>query len=377
MIWWLNCPSAVVGDEDVCEDEEFSGDGDEGLLGFFTVVSQAPIEVTQCGIAPGSGEGGEVEDIAHTLSSAPDAPVAAAFATVVGDGGEAGEQGNLLVRGGAELGQAGDEQERTDGADTGDGGEDFPAPGERWIAGDMASDLGLEALDILGQSGDAPLEVTAQEGALGCGALVLQGGQLGDGAEAGAHEFLEELEDLGCWRPFVWVHDGGEHGQHAGIQGVGLGQDAVGLGEHSHPVGIGDGDGDARGIEAAVQGPVPFTGGLEDNQGHGEALEPALERADALGCVGDAPGGVVGQHVDIQPVLANVDTDARVCVGLTFGHFLALYTGHVPYHLFRTETEGRMDLAPPQSLRLKGRRSHPPASGPAAAGPDAPLIISQ
>jgi hypothetical protein len=149
------------------------------------------------------------------------------------------------------------------------------------------------------------------------------------------------------------IHDGGEHGEHAGVQRVGLGQDAVGFSEHAHEVGIDDGGSEASGMEAAVRGPVPLAGGLKDNQVYADALQLTLELADTGGRVGDAPRDVLRQHMDIQPVLANADTDARVCLGHSFGHFLALYTGHVPYHLFRTETEGQMDLAPPQSLRLR------------------------
>lgn len=62
------------------------------------------------------------------------------------------------------------------------------------MAGDTVCDLGLEALDILEHAADALLQVTAQEGALSRGALVLQGRQLGNGAEAGPHEFLQGLK---------------------------------------------------------------------------------------------------------------------------------------------------------------------------------------
>ena len=66
------------------------------------------------------------------------------------------------------------------------------------MAGDTVCDLGLEALDILEHAADAPLQVTAPEGALSRGALVLQGRQLGHDAEAGPHEFLQGLKGLGC-----------------------------------------------------------------------------------------------------------------------------------------------------------------------------------
>ena len=71
MIWWLKRPGTISIDQCVCQDDELSGDGDEGDFGKFAVVSQAPIEVAQCRVVPGSGEGGEVEDIAYTLCRPP------------------------------------------------------------------------------------------------------------------------------------------------------------------------------------------------------------------------------------------------------------------------------------------------------------------
>ena len=165
--------------------------------------------------------------------------------------------------------------------------------------------------------------MTAQEGALSRGALVLQGRQLGNGAEAGPHEFLQGLKGLGCRRAFMRIHDGGEHGEHAGVQRVGLGQDAVGFGEHAHEVGIDDGGSEASGMEAAVQGPVPLAGGLKDNQVYAEALQLTLELADTGGRVGDAPRDVLRQHMDIprqirsnfRRRLAAFNHGAPACVG--------------------------------------------------------------
>ena len=162
MIWWLKRPGTVSIDQCVCQDDKLSGDGDEGDFGKFAVVSQAPIEVAQCRVVPGSGEGGEVEDVAYTLSPSFDAALPAALTTVVGDGSEAGEQGDLLVGGGAEFRQAGDEQGCADRSDPGDGEEDLGSPSQGRVAGDTVCDLGLEALDILEHAADAPLQVTAQ-----------------------------------------------------------------------------------------------------------------------------------------------------------------------------------------------------------------------
>ena len=87
MIWWLKRPGTVSIDQCVCQDDKLSGDGDEGDFGKFAVVSQAPIEVAQCRVVLGSGEGGEVEDVAYTLSPSFDAALPAALTHSPGDSG--------------------------------------------------------------------------------------------------------------------------------------------------------------------------------------------------------------------------------------------------------------------------------------------------
>ena len=111
----------------------------------------------------GSGKRGEIKAVSDDLAAALDAALAMSLAAVVGDGGEAAEQGDLLGRGGAEFGQAGDQSGGDDRGDGGDREQDAVASGEGGIGGDAPCDLGLEAGDVGLDAGDAAGELVAQQ----------------------------------------------------------------------------------------------------------------------------------------------------------------------------------------------------------------------
>src|SRR5215207_6338442 len=77
-----------------------------------------------------------------------------------------------------------------------------------------------------------------------------------------------------------------EQGQHAGVEAVGLGQDAVRLGEEAHAQRIDHGDREAGGVQAAAQDTMPFASGLDGHEPDIERRQPALEGADAGGRIG-------------------------------------------------------------------------------------------
>ena len=122
---------------------------------------------------------------------------------------------------------------------------------------------------------------------------------------------------------------------------------------------------------------VPLAGGLDHDQAEVVALEPTFERAMALMAVGDAERLFGGQNMDIEPGFADIDSHARFALGLLFGHILALHAGLAPHHLFRTRAEERMDQALPRGSVPRVPRSHPLASGTAAAVPDAQPLCSE
>src|SRR6266508_931965 len=99
---------------------------------------------------------------------------------------------------------------------------------------------------------------------------------------------------------------------------------------------------------------MPFAGGLDHHQREIDAPEPTLELADPFASVGHAQPFVRGQHVDIKPIFADVDSHARLRLGLLFGRFLALHAGRAPYHLLRTRAEGRTDHAHPRCQSPRG-----------------------
>src|SRR6266508_133539 len=99
---------------------------------------------------------------------------------------------------------------------------------------------------------------------------------------------------------------------------------------------------------------MPFAGGLDHHQREIDAPEPTLELADPFASVGHAQPFVRGQHVDIKPIFADVDSHARLRLGLLFGRFLALHAGRAPYHLLRTRAEGRTDHAYPRCQPPRG-----------------------
>ena len=163
--WGPGLPSSVLGDEEVGEDGELSGDGDEGELGGLSVGAQASVEGSDIGVVAGGGEGGEIEHAAHRGAAAADDALAVALAGLVGDGGEAGEHGDRFVGEAAELGEA-----RRSGWPR----RSAPKPGievrmakrraKPCVGLDARQDRALERGDVLVEAGDAPGELLAEEG---------------------------------------------------------------------------------------------------------------------------------------------------------------------------------------------------------------------
>src|SRR5215204_1276083 len=84
---------------------------------------------------------------------------------------------------------------------------------------------------------------------------------------------------------------------------------------------------------------MPFAGGLDNDQSDLQAQQPTLKLADTLAIVRNPQRFATGQRVDIKPAFADIDSHARLGLGLLFGRFLALHAGRAPYHLLRTRAE--------------------------------------
>jgi len=129
-------------------DEEFAGEGDADDHLFFSLSQQPVAEGSEVIVIFSSDVGDEKEDGSHACPSRADRAPAVALAAVIGEGGEACELGDRLVRDGTEFGQIGEQD--------GDGsiGEAFDRPdglvegGPDRIDLDQRGDLGGEFLGL-------------------------------------------------------------------------------------------------------------------------------------------------------------------------------------------------------------------------------------
>ena len=239
--------------------------------------------------------------------------------------------------------------------------ENGVAAGEALLGLDAGEDRRIERSDISVCALDATIQLALEEPDSGGRALVFQRGLRRDRSHPCRHQFGKLVKRLRCRRTRRGHHQRGKQCQHAGIEPVGLGEDALCHGEHPYPERVDDGDRDRRGRQAALDMAMPLAGSLDHNQGEVEAHEPTLEPANPVARVGDAQLFVAGQQVDVEPIFADIDSHVRLGLGLLFGRFLALHAGRAPYHLLRTRAEGRTDHAHPrcQAPRGKSGPGHP------------------
>jgi len=193
---WL--PGAILFDEGVGEDDELSHDRGGGDFGFFAGVREPIVVVAQLRVAPGRGDGCEIEAGSHERAPAPDMALAGLGAAVAGQRRKAGEKSGGFCRASPRLWQADDERDGLDGTDAGDGDDDVVTTLERGIGADAAFDLGLQALDVAGQNLQPPAEFGFEKGGLAGAASIGQRGFLGFGRRPGARQFLQRFDGLGA-----------------------------------------------------------------------------------------------------------------------------------------------------------------------------------
>ena len=167
---------------------------------------------------------------------------------------------------------------------------------------------------------------------VGVGDLGLQPGQVplqpgphrrvGAGAQAvGLHDLhLQQLLAAGQQgvqgphlgrgqRPGLGADGLGEVGQDLGVDAVGLGQPAGGLGEVAGLAGVDRGGRDAGDLQGGQQGQLQAAGGLDDDQGRGQGLEPGDQGGDAGRVVGVAGHLAAGPGGGVEVGLGDIDAD--------------------------------------------------------------------
>ena len=118
---------------------------------------------------------------------------------------------------------------------------------------------------------------------------VLFGHEHSDDLPSESHESSDGLclgIGQGTWS---WVHSLGEVSQDVGIDGIGLGQLAGGLGEVPDLARVDHYDWEARGGQSPGEGCLQTSRSLQDDQGRVQTHQAVYQVMDAIVCIGDLP----------------------------------------------------------------------------------------
>jgi hypothetical protein len=275
------------------EDEEFSGDGDEGDFAGFAGGAEFLEEGFEDGVFADGVEAGEVEETANLGAAAGDMALAAELAAVVVERSQTGELGDGAAVQGAEFGH---EAEEAKGAAPVDAGGLVKACGfgeEFGIGVAQGEELSLELFDFAIVEADGAFGLGLEPAVVELMKAGLFQGSLGDemGALGEQRAQAQVMSGLGC----IWLGRVGEAegAEDAGIDAVGLGEDVTGTGEVANLARIDDADRDVLGVEEVDEAVLVAAGGLADD------VEGARGgRFGAAEQIGKA-GGVVGNGEDL------------------------------------------------------------------------------
>src|SRR5580704_6864180 len=108
----LGIPRSIVPDDGVCQDDEFSGHGNDGDLSRFSGVGEPFVEGSERGIAADGGDGGHVEGGADTSAPAADVIAVDGGSAALRVWSQSGHARGLMTVELAEFRQIGDQHGR-------------------------------------------------------------------------------------------------------------------------------------------------------------------------------------------------------------------------------------------------------------------------
>ncbi len=162
-------------------------------------------------------------------------------------------------------------------------------------------------------------DLTPDLEAFGGSEAMLLGGEHVNHLASADDEVLQGAGVLVGQRPAGGLDFESEEGESLGIDLVGLGEQADGLGEIAGVARVDGGNRQTGGAEEREGTALKATGGFhEDDLGRAELVDVGDELVDAVLGVGEGPGVLTGQHGNIQGGFGNIDTDEQV-----LGHGLA------------------------------------------------------
>ena len=121
----VSLPLAVLGDQGVCKNDQFSHDGCQGNLRIFPPPDQIPIGLSKEIRSPDTGDGAHVQRVADAPSATPDLAVAVPSAAVPVHGRDTGKSRYFPGVCLAEFGQIGNQDGCRDAPNAGNGGQNL------------------------------------------------------------------------------------------------------------------------------------------------------------------------------------------------------------------------------------------------------------
>jgi hypothetical protein len=277
-----------VMESGVEENEEFSSDGNKGDFAGFAGGAEFLEESFEDGVAADGVEAGHVEETADGSPTSGDVALAAILAAVVIERSQAGEFGHGAAAQGAEFGHQAEQGQRAAPVDSGSLIEAFGFGFELQIGVAQRQELRFELFDFAIVEADGALDLRPQPAVFDLMQAGLFLGALGDEAAALGEQCTEALQVCGpggIRRGRVGRTVGAEH---AGIDPVGLGEDAARTGEVAHLARVDDADRQAVRVEVIDEAVLIAARGLADDvQACRGGLHPPGEIGKAGRVIGD------------------------------------------------------------------------------------------
>lgn len=224
-------PCPVCAEECIGEDDELSHDGGDGDFSGFPSGDESLIFGFHVGVEACCNKGWHVECLAQDSTPTADVTTPAILSAVARNRRQAGEARDLFVFELAEFGHLDEHGDSGNRADAGDRDEDLEARHQFRLAAQPGLERCVDGGDLAVDLRQALGGMALEQGRTTRMLAVLGGGSILDQGEPGDVEFLHVVNGLAVDRSH-WQRQQRPHAsEHGGIDRVGLGVAAGGLGK--------------------------------------------------------------------------------------------------------------------------------------------------
>lgn len=299
----------VVCDHGIEDDQQFTDACCEDDFVFLALGLESMSKFADDRIAATGSQGRHVQRRADAGPSSLDAAQPPVVSAVTIHGGHADQSSDLLPVEVSQFGEFCQERGCGDIAHSGNALDDFESLLPVIVGFDKLEDGPVDPFELFVDHVDRLLQ-----------ALLDGFGQRGEFAVGLGRALLDELPstrdefiELGLF--FMGFGEGprldlqSEAGDDLGIQTVGFGANAQGLGKVADLPGIDDRDGLSRSDKFASESPFVATTGFHDDETSSWSRQLLDELCSSLRGIGESEGFLLGQEMDIEEILGNIDAD--------------------------------------------------------------------